>query len=153
MPSNSKTPSPVTLPWISESPNSSRRRTDPASISKSLTAWGVMRLVERFYHHMDTRSEAATIRAMHADDLAPMVEKLGVFLIGWMGGPQRYNERFGRVIIPAAHAPYAIGAVERDQWLDCMRHALEDVGAEPDLARMLMDAFHRMAEMCRTDGS
>jgi hemoglobin len=113
---------------------------------------GVMRLVERFYHHMDTLPEAAAIRAMHADDLAPMVEKLGVFLIGWMGGPQRYAERFGRVIIPAAHAPFAIGAAERDQWLLCMQRALDDERVPPDLERLLMDAFFRMAEMCRTDG-
>ena len=53
-----------------------------------------------------------------------MIEKLSVFLIGWMGGPQKYNKRFGRIIIPAAHQPFDIGEAERDQWLLCMRKAL-----------------------------
>jgi hemoglobin len=112
---------------------------------------GVTRLVERFYQRMASLPEAAGIRAMHADDLAPMVDKLSVFLIGWTGGPQNYRARFGRVIIPAAHEPFPIGPDERDQWLRCMRAALEDVAAEEDLVEMLMPAFHQMADMCRTD--
>ena len=99
---------------------------------------GVMRLVTRFYHHMNTLPKAATIRAMHAGDLAPMIDKLGVFLIGWMGGPENYRERFGSVVIPAAHEPFDIGAAECD--------------ADDELSELLMDAFARMAEMCRTDG-
>jgi hemoglobin len=113
---------------------------------------GVMQLVERFYHHMDTLPEAARIRAMHADDLAPMVDKLGVFLIGWMGGPENYSARFGRVIIPVAHEPFDIGADERDAWLLCMAAAIAETDADEELALLLMDAFARMAEMCRTDG-
>lgn len=72
---------------------------------------------------MDSLPEARTIRAMHADDLAPMTEKLAVFLTGWMGGPDRYRERYGRVVIPAAHEPFPIGTAERDQWLLCMLRA------------------------------
>ena len=112
---------------------------------------GVMRLVEVFYQRMDTMPEVATIRGLHAADLAPMVDKLSVFLIGWMGGPEDYVRRFGRVVIPAAHEPFPIGPDERDQWLPCMRRALRDVEAEPDLAGALMEGFRRMAEMCRTD--
>jgi hemoglobin len=100
---------------------------------------------------MDTLPEASTIRCLHADDLAPMIDKLSVFLIGWMGGPQHYTERFGRVIIPAVHSPFAIGTEERDQWLACMQRALEDEGVDADLRETLMDAFYRMADMCRTD--
>ena len=111
---------------------------------------GVRALVDRFYLAMDTLPQAKTIRAMHAGDLAPMADKLATFLIGWMGGPQRYRERFGRVIIPAAHEPFDIGADEREQWLLCMRVALEEGGAEPDLLEMLMPAFGQMARMCQT---
>lgn len=112
---------------------------------------GIQDLVERFYGYMDTLPEATIIRAMHKGDLAPMVEKLAVFLVSWMGGPQRYNERFGHVIIPLAHRPFAIGPAERDAWLLCMRRALEDVGAEAQLRNLLMEAFYGMADMCRTD--
>jgi hemoglobin len=111
---------------------------------------GVRQLVADFYELMDTLPEAAPIRAMHKGDLAEMSDKLGTFLIGWMGGPQRYQERFGRVIIPLAHRPFSIGPAERDQWLLCMERALEKTALDASMKTRLMDSFGRMAEMCRT---
>ena len=111
---------------------------------------GVRQLVEDFYRLMDTLPEAAPIRAMHKGDLSEMVDKLATFLIGWMGGPQRYQERFGRVIIPLAHRPFPIGPAERDQWLMCMNGALEKTSLDASMKARLMDSFGRMAEMCRT---
>jgi hemoglobin len=111
---------------------------------------GVLLLVERFYGFMDTLPTAKPIRDMHAEDLTPMVDKLAVFLTGWMGGPERYRERFGRVNIPAAHEPFPIGAEERDQWLLCMQRALESVDADADLSEMLMRSFAQMARICQT---
>lgn len=111
---------------------------------------GVRKLVTDFYELMDTLPEAAPIRAMHKGDLTEMTDKLGTFLIGWMGGPQRYQERFGRVIIPLAHRPFPIGPSERDQWLLCMERALEQTTLDASMKARLMDSFGRMAEMCRT---
>ena len=111
---------------------------------------GVRKLTADFYALMDTLPEAAPIRAMHKGDLTEMTDKLGTFLIGWMGGPQRYQERFGRVVIPLAHKPFPIGPSERDQWLVCMRGALEKTSLDSSMKTRLMDSFGRMAEMCRT---
>jgi hemoglobin len=110
----------------------------------------VAALVDRFYELMDTLPEAAPIRAMHAGDLGVMKDKLATFLIGWMGGPQRYNEKFGRVVIPLAHRPFDIGPAERDQWLLCMRRALEDRDVDPEWRELIMRPMQQMAEMCMT---
>ena len=111
---------------------------------------GVRSVVTEFYHLMDTLPEAASIRAMHKGDLTEMSEKLAVFLIGWMGGPQNYNERFGRIIIPTVHSRFDIGEGERDQWLLCMRGALGNSALGQDMITRLMKAFTQMADMCRT---
>lgn len=111
---------------------------------------GVRTLVARFYEVMGTRPDAATIRAMHQGDLAEMSDKLATFLIGWMGGPQRYNERFGRVVIPAAHQRFDIGPAERDAWLSCMRDAMEESALTSDMRARVMASFEKMADMCRT---
>lgn len=111
---------------------------------------GVRRLTADFYGLMDTLPEAAAIRAMHKGDLSEMTDKLATFLIGWLGGPQHYQERFGRVIIPLAHKPFRIGPSERDQWLMCMQGALEKTSLDASMRARLMDSFGRMAEMCRT---
>ena len=110
----------------------------------------VRALVDDFYHLMDTLPEAQTIRKMHKGDLSEMSDKLATFLIGWMGGPQRYNERFGRIIIPAAHKPFDIGQDERDQWLLCMQGAIDKSGLEAGMAKQVMTMFGHMADMCRT---
>ncbi len=110
----------------------------------------IVALVDRFYDLMDTLPEAAPIRAMHKEDLALIKDKLATFLIGWMGGPQRYGEKFGRVVIPVAHRPFDIGPDEREQWLLCMRRALEDQKVDPKWVELIMRPMQTMAEMCQT---
>jgi hemoglobin len=113
---------------------------------------GVRALVSRFYGLMSTLPEAAGIRAMHEGDLEPMIEKLTTFIVGWMGGPRRYTERFGPVIIPAAHHAFAIGPEERDAWLLCFETALSEQRVAPEWHTAIMGPMRAMAEMCRTDG-
>ncbi len=57
------------------------------------------------------------MRAMHAKDLTVMKEKLADYLIGWMGGPPLYADKYGTVCMTTPHEPYHIGPAERDQWL------------------------------------
>ncbi len=112
---------------------------------------GVRRLVDRFYDAMERRPEARAIRDMHAPDLAPMRQLLFEYLSGWLGGPPLYLMREDRKCIRSAHAPYAIGPAERDAWLRCMDAALGEVGAEPELAKLLHKAFGRVADALRND--
>lgn len=106
---------------------------------------GIRQLCVRFYDIMDSAPEAATIRRMHAADLGPMKEKLADYLIGWMGGPPVYADKYGSVCMTEPHAPYRIGPVERDQWLWCMERALEESGASEELTRMLDIPLQRIA--------
>src|SRR3990167_1091210 len=61
----------------------------------------VRALVERFYDIMDSEPKAATIRALHPQDLTGSCEKLFMFLTGWTGGPQLYIERYGHAFFKA----------------------------------------------------
>ncbi len=110
---------------------------------------GVRRLVDRFYDLMDTLPEAAGIRALHPPALDSSRDKLAWFLTGWLGGPQRYVERFGHPRLRARHLPFPIAESERDQWLACMRLAMEDVGVSDELAEALMKAFFGTADWMR----
>lgn len=110
---------------------------------------GIRELTDTFYDIMDTLPEAAGIRAMHAQDLTPMKEKLAEYLIGWMGGPPLYARKHGTVCMTEPHEPYHIGPEERDQWLLCMDRALEQVGASNQLKEMLKIPFYRIADAVR----
>lgn len=110
---------------------------------------GVRTLVERFYQIMDTLPDAARIRALHPADLRGSTDKLYKFLSGWLGGPALYVEEFGHPMLRARHLPFPIETADRDAWLLCMKHALDEVKLEP-LARMQLDqAFYKTADHMR----
>jgi hemoglobin len=104
---------------------------------------GVRALVDRFYDIMDADPAAAGIRAMHGADLAPMRQKLFEFMSGWLGGPRLYSS-----CIMSGHRPFAIGANERDQWLTCMRRAMDDT-ASAQVREMLDQPLAAIADAFR----
>jgi hemoglobin len=110
---------------------------------------GIRDLTSAFYDIMDTLPEAADVRAMHAQDLGPMKEKLADYLTGWMGGPPLYADKHGTVCMTEPHEPYHIGPRERDQWLLCMDKALEQIGASDELVEMLKVPMYRVADAVR----
>jgi hemoglobin len=107
---------------------------------------GLSELVRCFYRKMDHLAAASTIRDLHRKDLGSAEEKLFKFLSGWLGGPQLYWQEYGHPRLRMRHLPFAIGARERDQWLLCMSHALDEKVADADLRRQLLAAFTRTAD-------
>jgi len=107
------------------------------------------RLVQRFYQHMDAIPEAKPIRAMHAPDLGNAQDKLFMFLSGWMGGPSLYIEKYGPPMLRRRHLPFAIDESARDQWMLCMKHALDEVVEDQPLRDELMFALHGVADFMR----
>lgn len=112
----------------------------------------IQRLVDTFYAHMDELPEAYGIRKMHAEDLAGSRQKLFEFLNGWMGGPQLYTEKYGHPMLRRRHLPFTIGDQERDQWLMCMKLALDEVVDAEPLRQELYAAFVKVADHMRNRG-
>ena len=92
---------------------------------------GIRALVDRFYDTMDVDADLAALRAVHGATLDQARDKLFWYLCGYFGGPQLYIERFGHPRLRARHLPYAIGILERDQWLLCMGRAMQDLEYPP----------------------
>jgi len=109
----------------------------------------VRALTERFYDLMDLEPAYAQLRAVHAPSLDDARQKLFWFLCGWLGGPQHYIERFGHPRLRARHLPYRIGIVERDQWLACMRQAMDEVAVPQPLRGQLRQSFAQTADWMR----
>ena len=106
-------------------------------------------LVERFYDVMDSDPQAASLRAMHPQELAGSREKLFMFLAGWTGGPQLYIERYGHPKLRARHLPFAIDETARDQWMYCMVRAMHDIGVEEPVMIKLAEALWGVADFMR----
>lgn len=109
----------------------------------------VRALVDRFYDLMDLEPGYADLRSVHGSELAGARDKLYWFLGGWLGGPDRYIERFGHPRLRARHLPFAIGIRERDQWLGCMNQAMVECGVADDLRVRLLQAFFQTADWMR----
>jgi hemoglobin len=112
----------------------------------------VVKLVDAFYRHMDTRVDATGIRAMHGRDLTTTKAILVLYLCEWLGGPQAYSAKQGHPRLRMRHGGFAIGVAERDAWLACMEAALTDIGAAPELQQTLMATFFKTADWMRNTG-
>ncbi len=123
--------------------------TTPQTPYQILGEDGIRTLVNTFYDLMESAPEHAALRRMHAKDLTPMREKLAEYLIGWMGGPPLYADKYGTVCMTEPHEPYWIGPEERDQWLRCMYQALEQSNTPPEAIDMLREPLYRVAEAVR----
>ncbi len=110
---------------------------------------GVRALVDRFYDLMELEAAFAGIRALHPTPMDGSRDKLFWFLCGWLGGPNRYVERFGHPRLRARHLPYAIGLAERDQWMACMMQAMADQAVDTALAERLAQSFFGTADWMR----
>jgi len=105
----------------------------------------IKELVDRFYDHMDSLSEAHPIREMHAKSLRGSREKLFLFLSGWLGGPDLYIQKYGHPMLRRRHMPFSIGQSEAEQWLLCMEKALDDMSISGDLRAFLSRSFEQTA--------
>ena len=120
---------------------------------KNCAVENIRQLVETFYDVMDSDSSARPIRAMHPQDLTSSREKLFMFLTGWTGGPQLYIERYGHPRLRQRHMPFAIGESERDQWMQCMIKAMQQLQFDDALMTKLAVALYDVADFMRNKPS
>ena len=114
---------------------------------------GIHRLVDRFYELMNELPEAYAARRIHPESLAGAHESQHEVLSGCFGGPNLYIEKKGHPRLRGRHRPYAIGPTERDQWMLCMRTALNEQVTDEHLRTGLLQVFTQMADhMVNTDG-
>lgn len=107
------------------------------------------RLVDLFYHRMETLPEARAIRALHPADLAPIRALLKKYLAEWLGGPKHYSSERGHPRLRARHLPFPIGDAERDAWLLCMNGAIDAVIVPSPAREQIRAALVKLADWMR----
>ncbi|HEY0097058.1 MAG TPA: group II truncated hemoglobin [Archangium sp.] len=113
---------------------------------------GVQALAEAFYDAMDA-SEPALARLHELDEQGKvsrgMRERFGLFLIGWLGGPQHYMEKHGHPRLRMRHGHLPVDAAQRDAWLRCMQRAMDARGVKGNVRRFLDQRFSDVADFLR----
>ncbi|MEV0397533.1 globin [Polymorphospora rubra] len=101
------------------------------------------KLVAEFYRGI---AADPVLRPMYPEaDLGPATERMTLFLMQYWGGPNTYSQERGHPRLRMRHAPFRIGAAERDAWLGHMRRAVDSVELPPDQAATLWDYLERAA--------
>ena len=81
-------------------------------------------LVDRFYIGV---AGDPLLRPLYPDDLHESSRHLALFLMQYWGGPGTYGEERGHPRLRMRHAPFVIGAPERDAWLRHMLSAVSEL--------------------------
>jgi hemoglobin len=113
---------------------------------------GVFALANAFYDDMEVHEPELT--AVHRQDAPGKVakvsrERFGLFLVGWLGGPQHYMEKHGHPRLRMRHAQVQIDEKMRDAWLRSMGRAMDSRGVNGGLRDFLNGRFAEVAEFLR----
>ncbi|MCG7964954.1 MAG: hemoglobin-like protein, partial [Candidatus Thiodiazotropha taylori] len=60
-----------------------------------------------------------------------------------------YTDKYGHPRLRARHLPFSIGIEERDQWMKCMKNAMQQMSMEESLQQELLQAFFKTADFMR----
>lgn len=104
------------------------------------------RLVEHFYAGV---ASDPVLRPLYPEDLTESRRHLAAFLAQYWGGPPDYSAERGHPRLRMRHLPFAIGAREAEAWLGHMRAAVDALGPEPAVARLLDAYFTDAAHFLR----
>ncbi len=107
----------------------------------------VRALAHAFYDVIE--EESPRLREMLPANTSRTREKFSMYLSGWLGGPPLYEERWGHPRLRMRHMPFDIGRFEADEWMRCMRLALNRSGVESPLKVFLDERFEQLADHMR----
>jgi len=101
------------------------------------------RLVARFYEGV--RADPRLAPLYPQDDWDGAEWRLRSFLEQYWGGPTTYSQQRGHPRLRMRHAPFAIGPVERDAWLEHMRDAVDSLEFTAEQDATLWGYIHTAA--------
>lgn len=110
---------------------------------------GIRAISQRFYEIMQRLPEAKNILEMHPKNIQSSQEKLALFLIGWLGGPRLYEEKYGHPRLRARHLPFSIGKEERNMWILCMVHAFDELQIPEPIRSSVLHPLLNLADHMR----
>ena len=112
----------------------------------------VLALAEAFYDAMErSEPELTAVHELEAPGKVSLEtrDRFGLFLIGWLGGPQEYIERHGHPRLRMRHFQVPIDEAMRDAWLRSMSAALDEREVTGPVREFLDRRFADVADFLR----
>jgi hemoglobin len=102
----------------------------------------IFRMCADFYAEI----EHSTIRHLFPSDLPAASQKIAAFLIGLLGGPPLYQQRYGDPMMRARHLKFPIDEAARQEWLRCFKKILAEAPANYRFPGQHLPGFIRFLE-------
>ena len=100
-------------------------------------------LLAKFYEGV---GQDRVLRPMYPeDDLGTAEERFALFVMQYWGGPNTYSSSRGHPRLRMRHAPFRVGAAERDAWLSHMRVAVDSIDLPESHRTALWEYLERAA--------
>lgn len=106
-------------------------------------------IAHQFYAQMQSNPATQELLAIHRAPIDESEQKLFEFLSGWLGGPQLYQQKHGHPALRARHMPFKVDETMRDQWLVCMKAAIEIEVKEQQHQQAIYSAISTLADHMR----
>jgi len=74
-----------------------------------------------------------------------ILDKQFCFLTQFLGGPPRYNEKYGTPKMRMRHMAHKIDMTARDEWLRIMKSSIDSLDWDPNLKEALYNCFPQVA--------
>lgn len=103
----------------------------------------LMKLVTHFY---DLVQKNPILSPLFKDDFDRIRDKQFCFLSQFLGGPPRYNEKYGHPRMRMRHLPHPIDEKAKEEWLKCMKEAIQTLEIPDDLKTALYNCFPAVAQ-------
>lgn len=113
------------------------------NIFEQLGEQKLIQIIDGFYARV---FDSLLIAHLFVNDPEEIKHKQLLFLTQFLGGPQRYTEKYGHPRMRMRHLPHRITEEAKEEWLRCMKASIHEVLADdPDLANALYACFPQLA--------
>ena len=111
----------------------------------------VLALAEAFYDAMDHEPELAKLHEVDEQGRVSRKarDRFGLFLVGWLGGPQEYMATHGHPRLRMRHARVPVSPAMKEAWLRCMRAAMDTKKVDGEVRSYLDARFAEVADFLR----
>ena len=103
----------------------------------------IKELVNGFYERVYASD---TISHLFTNNIDEVKHKQYCFLTQFFGGPQLYSSIYGPPRMRRRHLPHEITIESKEEWLSCMKKAIDVLAIEDELKAKVYGAFPILAQ-------
>ena len=85
--------------------------------------------------------EHSSIRHLFPENLPEESKKIAAFMVGLLGGPPLYHQRYGDPMMRARHMKFPIDEAARQEWLRCFKLVLANAVTKYQFPAEHLDGF------------